>query len=125
MCMHTHSWGFCLFHAFFSLPTGSVKNCTGAFVLLKIHLIMLGAGSLPELVGFKKEKKEEKKKALSPVTSPAIHILHSGPDFLQSLSKTALVFWGSFGSGWRMSFSKGNPQKVKSATQVGITMSAA
>lgn len=71
------------------------------------------------------KKKKREKKALSPVTTPALHILHSGPDFLRSLSKTALVFWGSFGSGWRMSISKGNPQKVKSATQVGITMSAA
>lgn len=120
--VHAHILvGFLFVSCFPPPPTGSVKNCTGAFVLLKIHLIMLGAGSLPWIL----KKKKREKKALSPVTTPALHILHSGPDFLRSLSKTALVFWGSFGSGWRMSISKGNPQKVKSATQVGITMSAA
>lgn len=94
MYTHTHTqiiyagWGF--------FSAGSVKNRRGAFVLLKIHLIMSVAGSLPELVGFKKTKKEkEKQNSQSPVPSSVLHTLHtqhSGPDFLQSPSETAPLF---------------------------------
>lgn len=63
---HTHSEYLCwmgfLFRFFFH--TGSVKNRRGAFVLLKIHLIMSVAGSLPELVGFKRWKKKKKTPSL-------------------------------------------------------------
>lgn len=54
VCVHADEsvcWIGFLFR-FFS--TSSVKNPRGAFVLLKIHLIMLFTGPLPELVGFKR-----------------------------------------------------------------------
>lgn len=61
MCMQTHTHTLCWMGFLFSFfSTGSVKNRRGAFVLLKVHLIMLVAGSLPELVGFKRRKRKEK-----------------------------------------------------------------
>lgn len=60
---HTHTVVSMLDVAFFFF-TASVKNRRGAFVLLKIHLIMSVAGSLPELVGFKRRKRKKKKTSL-------------------------------------------------------------
>lgn len=81
----------------------SGKDRRGAFVLFKIHLIMSVAGSLPELVGFKRRRKP----------SLVIHTLntqHSGPDFPQSSWEAAPLF-GAFRSGCWMSLSRGGYPK--------------
>lgn len=100
-CTHSHTYTHIAYlnksRLFFS-----TKICKGAFVLMKIHLIMLGAGTLPELVGFKRSKKE-KKTFWSRVPSTLCNTV--AQIFVQVLVKQ-LFFFAAFWRGRWKSFSK-------------------